>query len=243
MVHPVARGASSAGPGGRIRRLRPDVAAAVLEEMAGLHVPVLGGPRSRRGSSGSTAATPESDGLLCMLVSSLLPGFLERYEDTLAPDHQEVCRLFAEHLPTYLRLRSGPRTACHGDFRLDNLLFQPGDCGGRRRLADGGLGRGVLRRGVLPRRLPQRRGPPGARGRPPGALPRRPVPAGCPRLQPGAAAGRRAEGHLRWRHDGHRRRHGRAADRARRPHVPDQHDPSRPARARCRCPPLLLAPR
>ena len=58
-------------------------------------------------------------------MSSLLPGFLERYEDTLAPEHREVCRLFVEHLPAYLRLRTGPRTASHGDFRLDNLLFQP----------------------------------------------------------------------------------------------------------------------
>jgi aminoglycoside phosphotransferase (APT) family kinase protein len=44
----------------------------------------------------------------------------------MAPEHQEVCRIFATHLPAYLRNRTGPRTASHGDFRLDNLLFQPG---------------------------------------------------------------------------------------------------------------------
>ena len=65
--------------------------------------------------------------MLTALVSTLLPGFLERYADTLAPEHQDVCRLFAEHLPAWLRLRTGPRTATHGDFRLDNLLFQPGN--------------------------------------------------------------------------------------------------------------------
>jgi len=57
----------------------------------------------------------------------LLPGFLERYADTLTPEHQEVCHLFVEHLPAYLRLRGGPGTVSHGDFRLDNLLFQPDD--------------------------------------------------------------------------------------------------------------------
>ena len=57
----------------------------------------------------------------------MLPGFLERYEDTLAPEHRELCRVFARHLPAYLRLHSGPRTASHGDFRLDNLLFQTGN--------------------------------------------------------------------------------------------------------------------
>ena len=166
-----------AAQGDQIAACTPDVAAAVLEEMAGLHAPCWEAP-DLAALEWLNRATPESDALLCMLVSSLLPGFLERYEDTLAPDHQEVCRLFAEHLPAYLRLRTGPRTASHGDFRLDNLLFEPGvTATGRRRLADGGLGGGVLRRGVLHRRLPQRRGPPGPRGRPRGALPRRPLPA------------------------------------------------------------------
>jgi hypothetical protein len=30
-------------------------------------------------------------------------------------------------MPAYVALRAGPRTASHGDFRLDNLLFQSGD--------------------------------------------------------------------------------------------------------------------
>ncbi len=115
-----------AAQGDQIAACGPDLAAAVLDEMAGLHAPCWEAP-DLAGLEWLNRATPESDGLLCMLVSSLLPGFLERYEDTLAPDHQEVCRLFAEHLPAWLHLRAGPRTASHGDFRLDNLLFQPGD--------------------------------------------------------------------------------------------------------------------
>jgi aminoglycoside phosphotransferase (APT) family kinase protein len=31
------------------------------------------------------------------------------------------------HLPEWSALRIGPRTASHGDFRLDNLLFQDGE--------------------------------------------------------------------------------------------------------------------
>ncbi len=115
-----------AAQGDQIAACGADVAAAVLEEMAGLHAPCWEAP-DLAGLEWLNRATPESDGLLCMLVSSLLPGFLERYEDTLSPDHQAVCRVFAEHLPAWLRLRGGPRTASHGDFRLDNLLFQPGD--------------------------------------------------------------------------------------------------------------------
>jgi hypothetical protein len=111
--------------GDQIAACSPEVAGAVLEEMAGLHAPCWEAPELER-LEWLNRSTAESDGFLVALVSSLLPGFLERYADELSPEHQEVCRLFAEHLPAYLQLRSGPRTASHGDFRLDNLLFQPG---------------------------------------------------------------------------------------------------------------------
>jgi Phosphotransferase enzyme family len=115
---------AGATQGDQIAACGPDVAAAVLQEMAGLHAPCWEAPELE-GLEWLNRATPESDGFLVALVSSLLPGFLERYADTLAPEHQAVCRTFVEHLPAYLRLRGGPRTASHGDFRLDNLLFQP----------------------------------------------------------------------------------------------------------------------
>jgi hypothetical protein len=112
--------------GDQIAACGPEVAVAVLDEMAGLHAPCWGAP-DLAALEWLNRETPESDAFLVALVSSLLPGFLERYADTLAPEHQAVCRLFVEHLPAYLRLRAdGPRTASHGDFRLDNLLFQPG---------------------------------------------------------------------------------------------------------------------
>ena len=117
---------AGAAQGDQIAACSPDIAAAVLDEMAGLHAPCWEAPELE-GLEWLNRATPESDGFLLSLVPSLLPGFLERYADTLAPEHQEVCRLFVEHLPAYLRLRGGPRTASHGDFRLDNLLFQPGN--------------------------------------------------------------------------------------------------------------------
>ena len=117
---------AGATQGDQIAACSPDVAAAVLEEMAGLHAPCWEVPELE-GLGWLNRSTPESDGCLVALVPSLLPGFLERYADALAPEHQEVCRLFAEHLPAYLRLRGGPRTASHGDFRLDNLLFQRDD--------------------------------------------------------------------------------------------------------------------
>jgi Phosphotransferase enzyme family len=110
--------------GDQIEACSPEIAAAVLEEMAGLHAPCWEVPELAA-LEWLHRATPESDALLTALVTTLLPGFLERYEDTLAPAHRDVCVRFADRLAAWLRLRSGPRTASHGDFRLDNLLFQP----------------------------------------------------------------------------------------------------------------------
>ena len=166
--------------GDQIDACGPDVAAAVLEEMAGLHAPCWEEP-DLAGLEWLNRATPESDAFLTALVASLLPGFLERYEDTLAPEHRDVCRLFAEHLPAYLSLRTGP---AHGQpRRLPARQPALPAAATRGRWSSTGRprpGRRVTRRGLLHRRLPQRRGPPGPRDGPVGPLPRRPVPARRP---------------------------------------------------------------
>jgi hypothetical protein len=118
---------AGARQGDQIEACAPDVAAAVLEGMAGLHAPCWESPELA-GLEWLNRNSPESADFLASMVSTLLPGFLERYADDLSPEYQEVCRVFAEHIPAYVRLRGdGPRTAAHGDFRLDNFLFQPGD--------------------------------------------------------------------------------------------------------------------
>ncbi|HWD56537.1 MAG TPA: phosphotransferase [Acidimicrobiales bacterium] len=118
---------AGAQQGDQIAACEPDVAAAVLEGMAGLHAPCWES-RELAGLEWLNRNTPDSAAVLAAMVSSLLPGFLERYADDLTPEYQEVCRVFAEHIPAYVSERAnGPRTAAHGDFRLDNFLFQPGD--------------------------------------------------------------------------------------------------------------------
>jgi Phosphotransferase enzyme family len=112
--------------GDQIAACEAEVAEAVLEEMAGLHAPCWEAPELA-GLEWLNRSTPESGAFLVTLVESVLAGFLDRYADTMAPEHQEVCRVFAERLPRWLELQNGPRTASHGDFRLDNLLFSPGD--------------------------------------------------------------------------------------------------------------------
>src|SRR6185437_9398993 len=109
--------------GDQIAACDPRTAAAVLEEMAGLHAPCWESPELA-GLEWLNRATPASDEMLTALVTGLLPGFLERYNDALAPEHRDLCRLFVEHIPVWLAQRAGPNTVSHGDFRLDNLLFQ-----------------------------------------------------------------------------------------------------------------------
>lgn len=111
--------------GDQIAACGPDVAAAVLEEMAGLHAPCWEAP-DLAALEWLNRSSPEADAFLATMVESLLPGFLERYADQLAPEHVALCETFATQLPSWLQGRTGPRTASHGDFRLDNLLFQPG---------------------------------------------------------------------------------------------------------------------
>jgi hypothetical protein len=112
--------------GDQIAACAPDVAAAVLDEMAGLHAPCWEvGDLAALGWLNRGSA--EGDQLLGTMVQTVLPGFLERYADTMAPEHQELCRFLTSHVSDYVSLRQGPRTANHCDFRLDNLLFQPDD--------------------------------------------------------------------------------------------------------------------
>jgi Ecdysteroid kinase-like family len=111
--------------GDQIEACAPDVAASVLEEMAGVHAPCWE-VHELATLEWLNRATPDSDALMVALVGALWPGFLERYEQTLAPPYRDVCARFVERFPAWLALRGGPRTASHGDFRLDNLLFQPG---------------------------------------------------------------------------------------------------------------------
>lgn len=61
------------------------------------------------------------------LYNGVLPGFVARFGDRLEPQHLDLCTWFAEHVDAWLADRRPPLGLVHGDFRLDNLLYDD-DC-------------------------------------------------------------------------------------------------------------------
>lgn len=115
-----------ADQGDQIAGCAKDVATAAIEALAGLHAPCW--------EAGDLAAlgwlnrrSPEGVDLTGQLLVSALPGFLERYGDRIQPEHVRLCERFIPRTGDWLAGERGPRTVTHGDYRLDNMLFRPGD--------------------------------------------------------------------------------------------------------------------
>jgi len=95
-------------------------------QAAALHAPTWG-----LGELGRAAWLQPVPGLV-ERISDLYPQahaiFRERYDGLLAPDLMAVCDALNAHAAGYYRRDAGVRAVCHGDFRLDNMLFDA--CGG-----------------------------------------------------------------------------------------------------------------
>jgi hypothetical protein len=95
-----------------------DEAALAMEGLARLHAPVLADP-----VLGATPWLNESSPVNQAFLSQLLPGFLERYGDCVAPEHRALCERFVASSDAWMTDRQPPLGLVHGDYRLDNLLF------------------------------------------------------------------------------------------------------------------------
>ncbi len=99
-----------------------DQAATAVLELPKLHAPRWNDPRLAE-IGWLARANPEQEATMSALLSSLFPGFCERYRDRLAPEVVALGeRLFAR-MEAYAAHRPGPWSIQHGDYRLDNLLF------------------------------------------------------------------------------------------------------------------------
>jgi hypothetical protein len=108
--------------GDQIAGCSPDKALLALHELARVHAPVFADPQL-----GATPWLNQEMPLNQGLLSQILPGFLERYEDRIAPEHRDVCERFIASLDGLIADRRPPLGLVHGDYRLDNMLFGASD--------------------------------------------------------------------------------------------------------------------
>jgi hypothetical protein len=106
-------------------------AATALSEAAALHGPRWGDPALITNDWLNTRI--EANATIAAILPGVIAAFRERYEDMLAPEHMAVCAALPEVWPAFNADLSGPLAVMHGDFRLDNILFDVQ--GGERRMA------------------------------------------------------------------------------------------------------------
>jgi hypothetical protein len=94
-----------------------------LRALARIHAPVMGDL-----ALGTADYLNLPNPLNQALVGQLLPAFLERYGDRIAPEHAELCRRFQPSIDGWNADRRPPLGLVHGDYRLDNLLFGDHGC-------------------------------------------------------------------------------------------------------------------
>ncbi len=109
--------------GDQIAGCSVDEARLALRELARVHAPVLG-DLALSTSPWLNVPSPLTQELLV----ALLPSFLERYADRIAPEHVEVCERFVPSAEGWGSAAVPPLGLVHGDYRLDNLLYGNGTC-------------------------------------------------------------------------------------------------------------------
>ena len=101
-------------------------AAACLEDLAGLHGPCWE-DSSLAGLAWLGRGGPGLEAFTASVVQGVFPGFLERYGALLTPEQVGLLEGFIPRMVDWYAAKEGPKTAIHCDFRLDNLLFVPGE--------------------------------------------------------------------------------------------------------------------
>ena len=113
---------SPARQGDQIAGCSVEQARLAMRELAKIHAPVFADPQL-----GATPWLNQESPLDQAMMAQLLPAFVERYGDRVAPEHLEVCERLVASLDGWSAERPQPLGLVHGDYRLDNMLFgEPG---------------------------------------------------------------------------------------------------------------------
>ncbi len=109
--------------GDQIAGCSVELAATAVRSLAAVHAPVLGD-----NALGAVDYLNQPNPLTSDMLRALLAGFTERYSDVVAPEHMEICNRFVPVWDLWAAEQTPPLGLVHGDYRLDNLLFEPATC-------------------------------------------------------------------------------------------------------------------
>jgi hypothetical protein len=106
-----------------------DQARTAVLELARLHGPRWGDPTLHDIEWLGRRSGPEDAQMLAGMWSMLLPGFMATYAKYLGTEAQDLVTGFTERLVDWVEGRDGVWTVTHGDYRLDNLMFESAEGG------------------------------------------------------------------------------------------------------------------
>lgn len=114
-------------PGRQVEGCSYAQAIAAVENLAGLHAPLWNAALLHDHARWLTPTDAASGEFLGALMATSTEQFIERYDDRLTAEDQSTLRQAAAAISQWAALPRQHFTLVHGDYRLDNLMFDPAD--------------------------------------------------------------------------------------------------------------------
>ena len=105
-------------------------ATAMVDAAVGLHAPTWGRATELANDGWLTLPDPSGASTRQAIYSMLLSGFIDRFQHRLPTDVMDAARWLGDNLEQLLALFRLPLCVVHGDYRLDNMLFERTEHGG-----------------------------------------------------------------------------------------------------------------
>lgn len=113
--------------GDQLRGASDDEIEAAVRNLAGLHAPHWGDPSIEALDWLSAGIGDE----YALYIEMGTPAFIDRYADRLSGADVDVLQAFAAGVKSWIARRPETKTLVHGDYRLDNLMFETSRSGVR----------------------------------------------------------------------------------------------------------------